>query len=567
VTQPAAGAPRKRRGRSPGVVFSVLASVLVILVAAAFTPSQPPPPPTAEFAPAAQRPITAPPPNQTSQVGDQGKTGNRGGPHGLKTPPTPTATPSGSPPDLPNVKYCVGDPPRQTEDPQSPPCRAYWKGDNGGATSRGVTKDTVNIVIADHNGDAAAAMVNYFNKRFQFYGRQLKVVPGSCGEGSPDKLKQKAQTIAQQDVFAVMGCDDSKGAEYPFYDELARNHIVSVANRPDLVTEAHMAQFHPYEWTYFPTYDKGQNYLGTLACTLHGKTAQWGGPAYVNSTRKFGLITNTFSDQASPDLGPIMSAFKACGISAEHGTIALEHSSAQQGYSQNTEQQTASVLTKFQNDGVTTVIDLVHAVTLEQITQVASSIGYQPEHVMSSYLYNDSELGVAGLPQDQTKHLFGVSTWNPHILPQSEYWYQAVMQGNPTFKWTDPSNPGKVSATYYYNAWYVYYSLLMLAAGIQMAGPHLTPESFANGLQHTTFPNPIVPGHPEGKVSVQPGQHSYIADFSLLWFEPGVPEASYGDPSSFCYYAGGGRFSDVLPKAVATDLFDDNNGGCRRWGT
>ena len=44
------------------------------------------------------------------------------------------------------VKRCVGDPPRQTEDPQSPPCVAYWTGDNGGATWKGVTHTTVTVV-------------------------------------------------------------------------------------------------------------------------------------------------------------------------------------------------------------------------------------------------------------------------------------------------------------------------------------------------------------------------------------------------------------------------------------
>ena len=564
MTQPVSPAKRKRRGRSPGVVFSALAAIVVVLVAAAFTPAQPPPPPTAEFAPAAQKPIKAPPPNQTSQVGQQGKSGNRGGPNGVKPSSSPTPGPRQTI-DVPSVKACVGDPARQTEDPQSPPCKPYWKGDNGGATSNGVTKDTINIVIADSGGDVAAAEIAFFNKRFQFWGRQLNVVGGSCGEGSPAELKQKADTIAQHEVFAVIGCSDSKGAEYPFYDELARKGIVSVANRPDLETESHMAQFHPYEWTFWPTYDKAQQFLGDLSCGLKGKPAKWAGTALSGNTRKFGLITNTFSDQPSPDLTPITSALHACGISFESGTIALEHSSAQQGYSQNTEQQAATVLSKFKQDNVTTVIDLVHAVTLEQITQVASSINYQPEHIMSSYLYDDSEFGVGGLPQDQTQHMFGESTYNAHILPQSEYWYNAVQEGNPSFKWTDATSY-KVNATYYYNAWYTYYSLLVLSAGIQMAGPHLTPQSFANGLQHTTFPNPTVPGHPEGKVTVQPGQHSYISDQTLMWFEPGRPDGSYGSPGSFCYFDGGARFAlGALPKSLP--LFDDNAGACRRWGS
>lgn len=558
----------RKAARSPGVVFAAVAAVLIVLVAAAFTPSQPPPPPTAEFAPEAAKPIKAPPPNQTSAVGNQGNTGRHGGSNGLRevrtTPPTGAATsPPGPPP--PNVKDCVGDPARQTEDPESPPCRSFFTGNNGGATATGVDKDSIKIVMSDNeNADITKALVTYFNNRFEFYGRKLVVVSsGGCGEGSPAHLAQEADTIAQQKVFAAIGCVDSKGAEYPFYDELARKGVLSVANRPDLEPEAHMDQFHPYEWTFWPTYDRAQQLLGSLICTLRGKPADHAGPPFQQATRKFGLIYNTFTDQPDPDLSAIKATLAGCGVNYESGHIVLEHSSAEQGYSQDTEQQTASVLQQFKRDNVTTLIDLVHAVTLQQITQVASSINYEPEHVISSYLYNDSELGMESLPSDQTSHLIGESAYNPHILPQTEYWYQAVQEGNPNFRWTDPTSY-KVDATLYYAAWYSYYSLLVLSAGIQMAGPHLTPQSFASGLQNTTFPNPTVPQHPEGKVTIHPGQHSYISDVSLLWFEPGKPESSYGDASSFCYADFGTRFgtTDMPTK----DLFyDDTN--CRRWGT
>jgi hypothetical protein len=562
------GDRRRKAGRSPGIVFAAFAAVLVVLVASAFTPQQPPPPPTAEFAPEAAKPIKAPPPNQTSAVGDQGTTGTRGGTNGVKTvrrtPPGTSPSSTGPTVDVPSVKNCVGDPPRQTEDPQSPPCVPYFKGDNGGATSTGVDKDTIRVAFTDvENDDVLNALIAFVNKRFEFYGRKIVRVSGSCPEGSPASLQAHADTIAQKKVFAVAGCSDVKGAAYPFYDELARKHVVSVANRTDLETEAHMAQFHPYEWNYFPTYDRAQQLIGDIACKLKGKPATHSGPVYQRSTRKYGLIFNTFSDQNNPDLRAIQAALAGCGISYESGHIALEHSSASQGYSQNTEQQATTVLTQFQNDGVTSVIDLVHATTLQQIAQVSSSIGYQPEHIISSYLYSsDSELGVSAQPQDQSSHMFGETVYNPHINPQEEYWYSAVQEGNPSFRWTDPTTY-KVNATLYYAAWYNYYSLLMLAAGIQTAGPHLTPESFAKGLQTTTFPNPIVAGHPEGKVSIQPGQHSYIADQSLEWFVPGQPDPSYGNSGSFCYAELGKRYA--VGQVPAKDPFQSTP--CRRYGS
>src|SRR5437868_1214001 len=55
-----------------------------------------------------------------------------------------------------------------------------------------------------------------------------------------------------------------------------------------------------------------------------------------------------------------------------------------------------------------------------------------------------------------------------------------------------------------YSGWNLAYrGVLMMAAGLQMAGPHLTPETFAAGLQKTVFPNPDTPLE-EGKVTVRP---------------------------------------------------------------
>src|SRR5438105_12253704 len=43
----------------------------------------------------------------------------------------------------PNQKQCVGTPPRQTEDPTSPPCVPFFEGDNFGVTYQGVTKNEI----------------------------------------------------------------------------------------------------------------------------------------------------------------------------------------------------------------------------------------------------------------------------------------------------------------------------------------------------------------------------------------------------------------------------------------
>ena len=85
------------------------------------------------------------------------------------------------------------------KDPYSPPCLAFT-GNNGGATARGVTKDTIRVGIrfpadpidfgqayqflADHGihetredlERTALGLLEYFNATFQFYGRRIEPV-------------------------------------------------------------------------------------------------------------------------------------------------------------------------------------------------------------------------------------------------------------------------------------------------------------------------------------------------------------------------------------------------------
>src|SRR5579884_2613954 len=89
----------------------------------------------------------APVPGQSSQSSSGnfaglglGSGGAASGAGGLAQPgPAGTGT-------QPSSKHCVGNPPRQTEDPLSPPCVAFFQGDNGGRTYTGVTATEVRVL-------------------------------------------------------------------------------------------------------------------------------------------------------------------------------------------------------------------------------------------------------------------------------------------------------------------------------------------------------------------------------------------------------------------------------------
>jgi hypothetical protein len=530
--------------RAPGFSFLAIAGLLGVLIAAAFNPAQPPPPPVAQYAPEAVHEIVQPPPQQSSAFGNGHGNGAAGaGARRHHSPPPPPRRPGvpgggGGTQTVPDVLDCVGNPPQQIPDPESPPCVPYWKGNNGGATSAGVTGKTIKIAIPD--AGRVQQFVDFFNQRFEFYGRHIEFVTPSTSCSSPADMRASADQVAQLNVFAVVGSCDALGTEYFFYDELAAHHIVSVANRPGVATEAMLAAHNPYEWTWFPTFDEGQTQLGDLVCALAHHDAQWAGPPYnaPGTIRKFGLFTNYYDGAPPPDTSEIRTTLQNCGVTPISAAIdAPYNGGTAEGANSVSTPEITNALVKMRDAGVTSLIDLVHTSTTEQILHTASGMGYQPEQIVSSYLYNDNDLFMSEFPQDQTAHVLGVTEWNKFVHVADEPWYYAAEEGDPGFTWT-------YAPLSYYDAWYGYWPLLVLAAGIQMAGPDLTPSTFARGLQMTHFPNPINFLH-EGIVSIHPGQHSYVNDASIEWFDPNMPEADYGASGSFCYAFDGERFSNA----------------------
>jgi hypothetical protein len=536
VTSPA---PMTSRGaKAPGIVFTALAAALAVLLIAALSPSQPPPPPVAEYAPEAVQAIKDAPADQTAENGLAGS-GQSGADTAKHQTTTTTAQPAVSktslPPNTARVRRCVGDPPRQTEDPQSPPCVPYFEGDNGGVTSQGVTANSVRFVFPNGTyGDIQDDLIRYFNTRFEFYGRQLTLVPGGCFGGTPAEAHNNADGYAKNNLFASGTYCDIKGPTSAYYDELAAKGIVSVDSQPSNRTEKELAAHDPYEWSYLPTFDKGSAHLGNLACTLNGMNAVHGGPDVQNLPRKFGLFYNTYSNAPPPDLSSIRAALSECGIKPVEQSVAIADSSAGgQGVDQNTTQQIQSGVINMHNQNVTSIIALTHTETTKQIYAALESQQYRPEIMVSTYLFNDEDLVMDTEPADQAADTFGIRVWNKTVHVADEFWYQAVEDVDPGHNWA--SQPDV-----YYGTRNVYEGLMMLSAGVQLAGPHLTPQSFAAGLIRAKFPNPPHRNNP-GKVTVGPGNHSYIEDATIVWFNPSQDDADYGTQGGFCYIDAGKR--------------------------
>lgn len=552
--------PRLRRGgRRVGLVYAGVSVLLVLALLPALHPPRPPLPPVAAFAPEAQQNPTKPPPNQASIAGkgkNQNGNGEANGGSGATPTPSPTPTP---PPNaaqnpnpgqrtvVPRLLDCVGGPggPRQIEDTQSPPCIPYWKGDNGGATYQGVDANTIRIGIPGMPQQAEEAdWINFFNDRFQLYGRKVVAVKVKCGAQTSNPLSDEiaqADAAATQNLFAVLGCSDHGGQERYYYDELARKGVVTVAQRPDLRTEADYTAMAPYEWNYLPGYDTDERNLAAQACAMRNTPVPAHAASVGTTTRVYGILYSSFQNSGTTiELKDLTDGLAACGIQVNSHDIApidyvagSDDPSGQNRNQKTAQQAQAAALQMFQ-DHVTTVFAISHSGGTIQLVQAAESLGWHPEWLMGTFMYN-TDWGPGPLnPTDEWNNALGLSYYNKLVPAQDNPWYWAVSEEDPSYTW--PYAPLS-----YNGGTYEYPMILLLFSGLQMAGPHLTPQTFQQGLWNTHFPNPPSPYY-EGTVGFNQ-DHTFVKDRPLVWYSSSN-NGPWGQQGVWCYVNHGTRYTD-----------------------
>jgi hypothetical protein len=531
------------RPKVPGAVNAAVVLVLVVLLAAvALTARQPSPPSIAELAPQAAQQIKDAPADQASQFGT-GPGGEGGGGEGgpaTSAPTTTTTTAAGGGPAGPveraRVRRCIGDPPRQIEDPQSPPCVPYFEGENGGATTKGVTRDEIRIAIPTTiaSDDQNRAYEAFFNSRFELYGRKLNLRLYTPTAQTISEMLADAQTVDDMKVFADIAYQggagtDLDGREYYFYDELARRKVLSSQssyNGPPLSDQAHLTSMAPYEWTYLPSVDQIEKGLGDMVCKgLVGKPPSYGGTGTSTAkARKFGVVQMTYTDGTPPlDVKPLTALLDGCA--APYVVVPL------------TKDQEGDAVAKLKLEEATTVIPLFHTATMVTVMAGSTANAYFPEWVASNFIHQDDDYAASVYPSEQAAHMIGLRSANKPGPLSDVPWYWARKEGDPSYDGTGE-----------FGEWdFVYWNLLVLASGIQAAGPNLTPQTFHDGLLRTKFPNPGGGAAPyyQGTVGFGPSSRSMIRDFATVWWD-GKQRSyeTFGKTNgAYCYAERGQRYA------------------------
>ncbi|MGH2812338.1 MAG: hypothetical protein ACRDI1_06455 [Actinomycetota bacterium] len=538
-------ASRVRAPRAPAIMYTVLAaSIAVLLGLLALSARQTPPPAIAELAPQSVEQIREALEEQTSAFG--GESGGQGEGRGRAGSLLAEEEEEQESIDVPRVRRCVGDPPRQTEDPKSPPCVPYFDGDNGGATWKGVTANEIVVawpeLVFFEDVQVMNALVNHFNSRYEFYGRKIKLVSFPPRDGfyaTPNPGNMQADAIHVDEeigAFASLSYAARFGAEHHYYDELARRQIVSIAHRASAIgTEARYRRFDPYEWNTQPSIDVMLRLYGEFACkTLNNRPPAYAGfPQNAPAERVFGLIYNEGTDGTTPPIEIFKEVIEACGID-----LAAEFKLRETLDSAQRAQNSAAAIGQMSQaqPQVTSIICWCDVSNVRDgLMPAASSQGYQPEWLISTYIDNDVDNSFRNTTPDQANNVIGISYRDKWLPNEDTSWWAAMREGNPGY------TPGD-SQGYSMNA--RYQSLLTLSSGIQLAGPRLTPETFRDGLHGANFPNPGADGPPnyQARMGFPGGRHTLTSSATMIWYgrsEPATVER--GERGAICYVAKGDR--------------------------
>jgi hypothetical protein len=559
----------RRRGRVLTAVNGAVAVAIVALVAAvALVVKAPAPPGIAEFAPQASKPITQAPPGQSSRFGN-GSVRCAGGANcaahgpGRADAGAPTGGRSAG---VPSALQCFTWPDgsvTQTFDPQSPPCIATWSGhDNGGATAPGVTATTIRLGFPQVQPASSSSyakltpIVNFVNSHFELYGRRIQLVPFPSQQATQDVSTGNATVTGQQadareaisrHLFAATDFVDypTGSALSTYIDTLAASKVISLSGGwlPPFVSTVGLARHAPYEWTYEPTTTELSSNFATMACRqLVGRPAEWS-PDYHATPRKFAFVLPVTSATGGtiPGIDTIKSMLSGCG-QKNLPILYYDPNSADTSNMSET-------FVQFKAQNVTTMIYFPWQFSANPWApqQTASKVNYTPEWATLGWSASDVSAYAQTGPAESAE-TFGIAEWNKGGPLATLPWYQSYLDGG--------GSASAIGSTYAGEP--LYHELLMLASGVQMAGPHLTPASFAEALKSAQFPNPGADTAPtyQARVGFGDGRQTMVDDFGAFWDDPAwsvaedtsASQSGAGDfYQAFCWVQLGNRWAGGWP--------------------
>ncbi|HET7720043.1 MAG TPA: hypothetical protein VFK43_08760, partial [Acidimicrobiales bacterium] len=247
---------------------------------------------------------------------------------------------------------------------------------------------------------------------------------------------------------------------------------------------------------YWVDCDKGVRMVTDfLATTLAGRPAEFAGGRLANQPRRYGIV---FPD--TPE-------YRACGnqIVAGARSIGVDMHSAT--YSLNVQAITdrgRGIAQEFAQRGITTVLLATDPLFPYFMTSTAAlQADWRPEWIQLGAAFLDRDFSGQLYDQAQWNRAFGISLVGQTVPARSTAAYAAYQSVDPT---TSPSP---------YVVELAYYQLYVLAIGLHLAGPDLTPHTFASGMRSYVSPG----AGQAGAWAFPEGQWTAPQDGRIVWWE------------------------------------------------
>ena len=436
-----------------------------------------------------------------------------------------------------------------------PACFAPFEGDNGGATARGVTEDSINIVywrwmeddfilnyitgpIAndDSNSDAEESlrgMLEYYETYYETYGRSVNLIfyEGTGLISDAVSARADAVKIAEEyDPFMVWNGPTLTNA---FEDELVSRGIACLSCGPSQTIE-YYRENDPLAWA-FGMSGVQANLLASeyVGKQLAGRNAVYAGDSdYQNSPRVFGRLWIESGEAAVENEAEFQELLAGYGVDvAESVAFTLDPASLQE--------QASSAIAKFKASGVTTVMFSGDPISPRDFTREATAQGYFPEWVHIGSVLADTNIFARTYDQDQWANAFGITTLAARVDP--------TISGAPfRYKWFFGEPAPADDSLGVIDPWpATFYPI------IQGIGPNLTYENWKEALD-TADPTPqtLTSGSFSWGVTGRwPAELEYDFfggdDITVFWWDTtkeGLDEADTLAPGMYFFADGGQRY-------------------------
>ncbi|MBA3654646.1 MAG: hypothetical protein H0W70_10685, partial [Actinobacteria bacterium] len=477
----------------------------------------------------------------------------------------------------------------QTEDPLSPPCNAFFDGDNGGNTYDGVTKDEIRILFYENGASfytptargtdtepaselrdldeaprqgelgietTRRAWAKYFEDRYQLYNRRAHfyIYYGS-GSGTPEaRQADAAQAYAQVKPFATISSTGLSGASDDFLVYMAKRGVLNFGSFSGR-TQAFFNQFPKRIWGYPPTLEQmGAMYSDFVCKTVVPYKTSFGGPGTpAGQKRKFGIVRTR--DATYPNLPKLAAAVKSKVRACGGDVIEYEATFPKNGFFTDTQsppQYATNDMLKMKGENVTTLLWAGGVET--KYSAAATQVGYQPEWVTLGDGLQEANNYGQGQDQNTWSHAWTLTPTVKIVPLTSQICYQA-------YRSVDPNAPESDVGGF---ACLDYDNLRQIFTGIQVAGPKLGPTSIDKGyhaIPSIESEDPRLPA-----CYYEPGDYTCVKDTQAMWYDPQGIEP--GGQTAGCYrmVLGGKRFrSGTWPARDIISLQDRSKDECNAY--